>query len=223
MARRAPTTTPRRAIAKAASGLVAGLVTLLCARAALADEPRTHDGFFLRGTLGFGGLGVRSKVHGHEAGTSGSGPSTELSLGGNVSRPIVLGGSLITFVVPNPKERNGDTTKLHHTQYFGMLGPFVEVYPDARNGFSFGGLFGLAWMRNQPTTTDRPIEHERRVGMALSLSIANTWFVNDAWSLGLLVRATGGRLWTRDRVDGEAAPDSERLGAALVGVSAVFH
>ena len=175
MARRASTTPPRRAIAKAAPVLV-GLVTLLCARAARADEPRTHDGLFFRGTLGFGGLGVRSKVDGHEAGTSGSGPSTELSLGGNVSRPIVLGGSLITFVVPNPKERDGATSKLHHTQYFGLLGPFVEVYPDARNGFSFGGLLGLAWMRSQPTTTDRPIEHERRVGAALSLSIANTWF-----------------------------------------------
>ena len=220
MARRAPTTPPRRATATV---LVAGLVTLLCPGAARADEPRTHDGLFLRGTLGFGGLGVRSKVDGHEAGTSGSGPSTELSLGGNVSRPIVLGGSLITFVVPNPKERDGATSKLHHTQYFGLLGPFVEVYPDARNGFSFGGLLGLAWMRSQPTTTDRPIEHERRVGAALSLSIANTWFLNDAWSLGLLVRATGGRLWTRDRVDGEAAHDAERLGAALVGLCGVFH
>lgn len=181
----------------------------------------THDGFHLRIGLGFGGVSDKITLHvgvveldGRGGGAAGS---FHLGIGGEIAEGLTLGGMILSETVTNPEIQieGVNTSAAVSVGTLGMLGVFLDWYPDAREGFHFGG--GLAGgsittkdeMGNVSDGDDNP------GGGGLVLLIGYDWWVGDEWSLGLLGRIVGASL---------SGPNIDhQLGALSILFSVAYH
>jgi hypothetical protein len=112
-----------------------------------------HDGFYFRGTLGIG----YESVKGSDFGFPFEGASVALTLlfGGTPIRGLVVGGGIHfaagpegyhgggIFPVPGHPDQFAVARPLHTIGAAFAIGPFVDWYPDARNGWHVGAAAGL--------------------------------------------------------------------------------
>src|SRR5438045_765689 len=75
------------------------------AGASQGSAAHTHDGFYLRLGLGFGGVGgnVTPDAGGPTTSMKGGTVSSELAFGGTVAPGLVIGGGIYSMIVPSPK------------------------------------------------------------------------------------------------------------------------
>jgi hypothetical protein len=175
-----------------------------------------HDGFYARGSIGFGSLGV-SFDDGDPSGDnlSGSGPSLgfDLMFGGSPSPGIAIGGGLLTQGAFSVNfERNG--YDVDRSVSMALIGPFIDGFPNANKGWHFGGLVGLAAVNVEDDNDDGL---SKTGGFGGSVFLGYDFWVADEWSVGPLVRFTGAL--TKDD-DGNV--DAQTF-SSVVSFTALYH
>lgn len=169
------------------------------AAALRARTVRTHDGFQLRMGLGVSrlndtisqtsapGLGGASVVASGKA--RGTGLALEVMLGGNVSSQVVLGGGVTFASVEHPTIDGGDTAKV--TINYGLIGPYVDWYPDPKGGFHVLLQAGVAMVDVQPDVSfDSSSESTSSSGVGVAPAIGYEWWIGEQWSFGVVGRIT---------------------------------
>ncbi len=113
-----------------------------------AEPPgsHVHDGFYFRLAEGYGYTTITGNGAFGQTSVSGGGSATSLLFGGTPVRGFVVGGGL--HVTTATGSLNGGP--LSSSTVSGeelTLGPFVDWYPDARDGWHVGLLAGLGGAR----------------------------------------------------------------------------
>ena len=166
-----------------------------------AEEPTERDGIHVRGSVGATALSLNRQTtregspgswvfRGDSSSVRGPAVAADLSLGGSVAPGMVVGATLLGQVLPSARlELNsGESFKLSSPLRFWALGPMVDVYPSADDGFHFGGTLGVA--RAIAETSDPAFPKLGGHGAALTLAIGYEWRLAGRSALGLLGRGT---------------------------------
>ncbi len=180
----------------------------------------SHDGFYLRMALGLGVTGVlvssdAASVPNYSFG--GGGAAADLWVGGTPTPGLAMGGALTGLGVSSTTRRvNGDSQSGDVTGSMGLLGFFVDGFPDPERGLHFGGELGLASARAQVKDSAAKFEGG---GVGLGAWLGYDMWVSSQWSLGGLVRVTGSL--TRENSDDVNYQTS--LGGASLSFTALYH
>lgn len=173
-----------------------------------------HDGFYFRGDVGLlvARTFVRSEQPSHPSYSVGDGGlGLDLAFGGTPSPGMALGGELSLASI----QGGGSTAGL------GMLGVFVDGFPEVNGGFHLGGFVGFAGSR---TTTPGKVSELRGRGLGLAAWIGQNWWVADEWSMGGLLRFTGAfdHDGSHDHGPGAYTLDSSSFGVAFL-FNVLYH
>lgn len=187
---------------------------------------RKHDGFYLRLSLGGGSVGARGERYDAQQNRSdydfrGNGVSFDAMVGGTPAPGIVVGGAYLVNTAART-DYEDDRTKDAGLSY-GMLGPFVDIYPNPKTGFHIGGSLGPAVA---VTFDDESNERSVAAGFGAAAWIGYEFWVADQWSLGGMFRVQGARVETpNSRELDEDSPNHDRLGvgSASFMVTALYH
>jgi hypothetical protein len=215
--------------------MVAVAVCVCVSGVARADSAaETHDGFYLRLSLGFGGAALKRDVSattgivGFESNNEISGGATffELGLGGSVADGLVLGGTLLTSTVADPvivRDDDDMEIDLDSPLHFGLLGVTLDWFPDAQGGWHLGATLGGAWAYSR--LPDQPLDFEGLggTGGGLALHGGYGWWVGDQWSLGVLMRLFGASVAGEDTQSGIRASEDDKYAALAVYFTALLH
>jgi hypothetical protein len=182
---------------------------------------RYHDGFYLRMALG---LGVSGALVSSEANSvpnysfAGGGGAADLWLGGTPAKGLAMGGALSVLAMNSTRRRvDGASRSGDVSGTTGLLGFFVDGFPDPQRGFHFGGAVGLASGHAEVKNSDPDTFNGSGVGLGTWLGY-DAW-VSPQWSLGGLLRLTGSLTReTRDDVSYQAS-----LGGATLSFTALYH
>jgi len=190
--------------------------------AAADPSARRHDGFYLR--LGLGGGALDAEFSGGQPETpdakaDGGAVLLDILVGGTPVRGLVLGGGYHIAVATEPDFEVGTTyTGKGGAVGQGVVGPFVDFFPDDEGGFDVGMLAGMAIVSmNTPRIFGQGVELDHR-GFGASGWAGYTLWLADQWSLGVGARVT----WTTT-VNTES---SDQKGAALsygAVMTAIYH
>ena len=179
-----------------------------------------HDGFYLRGALGLG-LGSAlvssdTKSIGDYSFSGGVGAS-DLWIGGTPTPGLAMGAA-ISVLGLNSSRRTVDDRRVSGdvTGGSGLLGYFVDVFPEPERGFHFGGALGIA--SGSAKVKDGPREFEGG-GLGLEAWGGYDFWVGPQWSLGGMARLLGSV--TRDKKDDVNYESS--LGALTLSFTALYH
>lgn len=188
---------------------------------------RRHDGFYLRLSLGGGTLGARGERYDQYGVRSdydfrGNMLSGDVMVGGTPAAGLVLGGAYLGDYAATQRDReqsaDGDAG-----MSFAIVGPFIDFFPDPTSGFHVGGMLGPAATF---THDDRYEERSAAVGFGGSVWVGYDFWISDNWSMGGMLRASGGRVETPDsrRLERELE-DRDRLGVGSIAlmVTALHH
>ena len=163
---------------------VALLLTL--SPAAHAGEPRTHDGFLLRLSVGAGtgGSEIDDPVFG-SIDLSGTPYDVNIAIGGMVAPNVGLHATLFGWSISDPDADvtipglgtasgtlNGDAT-------LAAFGGGITYYVMPLNLYLSGSLgFGSLELSGD-------VEGETDDGMVVDLTVGKEWWVGDSWGLGV--------------------------------------
>lgn len=213
------------------TALAAGL---LLTPALAWSAPRTHDGFYLRASLGFGSLSVTrdGSVSGQGSGAGlNAGQSTidgptgtsELSIGGSLSPGLALYGMGLRALMPDATvEYDGGETALPAGYGLWLLGIGLDWFPDPKGGFHAGGGLALAAAGGR-APDGSPFENIGGAGGAVTLAVGYDFWIADEWSLGINARLVGASAHGETTERGLTAKedDSVRFFGLYVGV--LYH
>jgi hypothetical protein len=176
----------------------------------------THDGFYFRIALGFGGLVASGAVRdnardANEGSVTSLGALGELALGGTVGSGLVIGGGTWNAVPINPTMKyrtlaSGETPASPEVEVsepkvsaHGLLGPFIDWYVQPEKGLHIQAAIGLA-----NGGYEEPGDNHDTItlwGFGGMLGVGYEWWVGEQWSMGLLARATSGSISGVDPTD----------------------
>jgi hypothetical protein len=114
----------------------------------------------------------------------GAGVAFELLIGASPARGGVVGGALLLDVMPSMRLAPSAQKETDAPVGIGLLGPFVDVFPEPEWGWHFGGTFGLAAVSLQPIDSRR----HRLVGLGGAVWGGHDFWMADEWSLGGVFR-----------------------------------
>ena len=186
----------------------------------LPQGARLHDGFYLRLAvgLGLGGALVSSdsKTIGDYSFGGGAG-AFDVWIGGTPIPGLAMGGVLSGLGLGS-SERSVDDNRVPGdvSGSMGMLGYFMDVFPDPKRGLHFGGALGLASAQAEVKDSGRKFEGG---GLGLQAWGGYDFWVTSQWSLGGMLRFIGSV--TREDDAGVAYRTS--LGAATLSFTALYH
>ncbi len=147
------------------------------------DGPRTfhmHDGFYLRANFGYGSLWGSYETDTTDFDASGSGIGFDVLVGGSPSPGFVIGGGIISTLLFSadfdPNAADSDITT-------GMVGVFVDGFPQVTGGWHLGGLIGVG---GQTLSEDDVVDKAGGFGGAVWGGY-DQW-VGDDFSVGGLLR-----------------------------------
>jgi hypothetical protein len=98
----------------------------------------------------------------------------------------------------------------------GLLGYFVDVFPDPGRGLHFGGALGFASGDAEVKDTSR---HFRGGGFGLQAFGGYEFWVSPQWSLGGMLRF----LCSVTREEQESVGYEASIGAATLSFTALYH
>lgn len=143
--------------------------------------PRSHDGFYLRLTQGFGAGSVTGD------GTKYSGGSFGFSaaFGGALRPRLILYGEFLFHVVPNPKGNTQvDKPTLAGNPVAGLgLGPGIAYYFMPLNLYLSGSL--LLQQTLLVKSYSDGSDGQLTTGLGLSFMVGKEWWVSSDWGLGV--------------------------------------
>jgi opacity protein-like surface antigen len=170
-----------------------GLALTALPRSAAA-APRTHDGFFFQGSLGFG-PGWLTETYDDDAflfdeiSFSGLTVHPEILIGGTLAPGLVLGGALTGHSMVNPTaEVDGQEAETEDTTVnFSQLSAFVHYYPSPAQGLYLHGSLGVV---GASITVDDDTTESDAVGFTLGAGVGYDFWIANEWSLGPQFRFT---------------------------------
>jgi hypothetical protein len=187
----------------------------------------THDGFYLRMGVGLGGGSANISTNRDYAPNfkvGGAGLALNLWIGGTPWRGIALGGLLS---LQGMKDGNavveGDETDEDVQATLGMLGVFIDAFPDPQRGLHLGGSLALAGLNADADAKSFEqrygVEDYKGGGLGVSGWIGYMGFVGQEWSLGGMLQLSG-------VVTGQNEDDVERRGSGWglsLSFTALYH
>ena len=181
-------------------------------------EPRTHDGFQFRGTVG---LGYISDAESSNATLHGGAGMFEVYLGGMPIPGLAIGGFLSGEEAIGPSVSvNGFTASSNDTTLTLLqIGPYIDYYPNPHKGFHIMGTIGFARLIARYDDGNFNASDSGN-GFALGGGIGYDWWVGREWTVGILGRFTFAS--TSRTLDGGISV-SEKTFAPAVLFSVSFH
>ena len=186
-------------------------------------DAHSHTGFFLRMAIGGGFLANSSTLEGPtykgEVDASGGAIALEIAIGGALSPGIILAGSYTVHSVGDANLKNdtrtsrGSIYRPAHDPGLTLLSAMLDVYPNSRMGFHFGGALGLASLRVRDGE-DPQASSDGQNGFGLAPHVGYEWWVSNYWGLGVLGR------FVFARTQGDYADGKEKDG--VVGAAILF-
>ncbi len=146
----------------------------------VARSYHVHDGFYLRLNIGIGGHAI---TYNDDITASGGSVAFDALVGGSPNPGFAIGGALIGDYSPN-LALEGTTADLEANVQTGIIGVFIDGFPDPKGGFHIGGALGLANIQTDPSAGD--VRNDTGFGGAAWIGY-DAW-VGDEWSVGGLVR-----------------------------------
>ena len=159
------------------AALIAAAVT---AGTASAEEARTHDGFYLR--LMAGPAYLYSDA-GDDASLRGAGVGGLVVAGVTPWPGLVIGGAAMGAHIFSPTISAGGVDAEADSDAITLLvGPAIDWYPDAREGFHLLGAAGFV------TLADGSADGDLGLGAGAVIGGGYDWWISERWSLGALAR-----------------------------------
>jgi hypothetical protein len=123
----------------------------------------------------------------------------EVLIGGSPARGLAIGGGLWGQGASEP-ETDPENADSYESLDFGMVGVFIDGFPDPTGGFHVGGAVGIAGFNGE--FEDEPAEDEERperigdkdggtAGIGGSVWVGYDAWIAPEWSLGGMLRFTG--------------------------------
>jgi hypothetical protein len=155
-------------------------------------DAHSHTGFFLRMAIGGGYMATASTLEGPtfpgKVDAAGGALALEVAIGGALSPGIILAGSYSVLTVGNAKLTDDTRTyRPAHDMGLTMVAAMLDVYPNPRAGFHFGGGLGFASVRARPGD-DAQASSGGQNGFGLAPHVGYEWWVSNYWGLGVLGR-----------------------------------
>ncbi len=189
---------------------------------------RVHDGFYARMALGLGAMRVSqaaelSSGSGYDSSMGAAGGAGEVSLGGTPARGLVVAGTFLMYVLPNPTVSSPAGSSGTDQQVdFGVLGVSVDWFPNPRDGFHLGGTLGAGW-KSGYDRNGYAVHASSRAGGALAISTGYDWWIGREWSIGFLARVVGADLRGDETVGGSSRTLNDRGVAGSMLLSMLYH
>jgi hypothetical protein len=185
-----------------------------------APGVHSHDGFYLRLGLGLGLGGALVSSDSKSIGDysfGGGGGALDVWVGGTPSPGFAMGAALSALGVNSAKRRvDGHSISGDVNGSTGVLGYFVDVFPDPGAGLHFGGALGLA---SGNAEVKRSGKKFAGAGLGLEAFGGYDFWVGPDWSLGGFARFMGSV--TRDKQDSVSYEAS--VGAFTLSFTALYH
>jgi hypothetical protein len=173
----------KRLVACGSTLLALGALTI-AGPANAGGNPREHDGFFMRLSVGGGSGNANIEEAGNKAEFKGGAGDMNLAFGGMVSKNLALHGTMWGWGVQDP---DADITLVGFGSGSGTLngflaasciGPGLTYYLMPANVY-FSGSVGIGSLSGSDE-----LEGNSDTGFALDLTVGKEWWVGDAWGLG---------------------------------------
>jgi hypothetical protein len=175
-----------------------------------------HDGFYLRANIGLGAYGVR---YDDDVNAGGASLAFDLMIGGSPSPGFVIGGALLGDFNRNLSVRQGDRDIGEASVGTGLIGPFVDGFPNSKGGWHLGGMIGLATVRTEDLPGSDEVRTDQGVGGAV-FGGYDAW-VADEFAIGGLMRFSAAVARSEDSETGRKL-DSTSTALTLM-FTALYH
>lgn len=187
-----------------------------------------HDGFYLRLGLGVGNFSFTADVEedGQKAATvetSGIVPMSEVAFGGTIAPGVVLGGGIYTAGTAGgsrdfditPEGGGGSVSEELDTGPFGMVGPFIDIYPNPEQGLHIQAAVGFAtYSVTEPSSES--VDDISLTGLGLMAGVGYEWWIGEQWSFGILGRVMVGKLSGEDPSDSDETYSATAVAPGLL-------
>jgi hypothetical protein len=174
--------------------------------------PRTfhqHDGFYLRTNFGLGTLwgGFTTNAANNERlDASGSGLALDLLVGGSPNPGLTIGGGLIGNWSFNTEFKADGADATNHDVASGLIGVFIDGFPQPTAGWHLGGLVGLGGH-----TLSHDGVADQTAGFGGAIWGGYDQWVGDNFSVGGMLRFTAMRS-TGEKDGRDVAANTASLG-----------
>lgn len=177
-----------------------------------------HDGFYFRVGIGGGYASLDGSLGNFDAKIKGGGPSLELLFGGTPAPGVVIGGGFAFQSLSKPTvEIDGQEFDAKNNLSYGILGPFVDIYPDPTGGFHVGGMFGFA---NATVDTNSTSSDSASIsGAGAFVHVGYDFWIGDQWSVGPNARF----LWSSLKNDDSDVDEKYTLTGFQILASFTLH
>lgn len=150
-------------------------------------KARVHNGFYLRGGFGAGGMWPKLSDHSEGERFDMKGGSVALSfdamVGGSPADGFALGGGVSWLGGTSDVSGGGADA----TVSLLTVGPFFDAFPEPKDGFHLGAMAGFAMHR----ISGHPSNVDSALGFGGSAWLGYDWWVSDEISAGLMLRLNG--------------------------------
>lgn len=145
-----------------------------------AQTVHRHDGFYARLGVNLGYAFDSAELRGVETKSRGFGGFVEWALGGNLTDHFVLALTQVTFGVFSPTTtQDGEEITWDHTDFFGIVGVVVDLYPDPTKGLHIAGTVGSG-----NADVDVRDGESTDQGLGLALGAGYDFWIGEQWSAG---------------------------------------
>jgi hypothetical protein len=149
---------------------------------------QVHEGLYVRANLGLGTLSSDlSGAQGGDLSSSGLELDADLLVGGGLAPGVTLGGGLMYATQLSGDWEFGDLEVSSGDLSTVLVGPFIDGFPSAKDGWHFGGLAGLAIATFEPGPG---ADSSSAVGFGGSVWAGHDFWVAPEWSVGGLLKVT---------------------------------
>ncbi|HEY3665107.1 MAG TPA: hypothetical protein VGL19_03865 [Polyangiaceae bacterium] len=179
-----------------------------------------HDSFYLRMGLGLAGSGALVSSDSKSLGDysfAGAGGTADLWIGGTPTPGLAMGAALSVLGL-NSQSRSVDGKKISGdvSGSTGLLGFFVDGFPDPERGFHFGGALGVASGSAQIKDDANKFDGG---GVGLEGWVGYDFWVAPQWSIGGMGRFMG----SITRQDANGVNYETSMGGASLSFTALYH
>ncbi len=185
-----------------------------------------HDGFYLRMSVGGGSLGARGDRYdgyrtNNEYGFRGNAVAFDAMVGGTPARGLAIGGAYLADYAASTDYGTNESSDSGMS--LGIIGPFIDWFPNPKTGFHVGGAVGPAV---SVSFDDQASTRSIAAGFGGSAWVGYDFWIADQWSLGASLRFQGARVETpNSRELDKDSPYHDRLGvgSASLMLTALYH
>ena len=182
---------------------------------------RLHDSFYLRMGLGLGVSGALVSSDSKSIADysfSGGGGAADLWVGGTPTPGLAMGAALSVLGLDSQSRRvDGNKVSGDVSSTTGLIGFFVDGFPDPERGFHFGGALGVA--SGSARVANSNVKKFDGGGVGLEAFVGYDFWVSPQWSLGGMARFMG----SITREDSEGVNYETSIGGASLSFTALYH